>query len=467
MLLALAGVLGGTSFLLCCWRRYELAIGMLLLSPWVNWIFYSNTPVTSEEEGAVGAASYIRILLVFLIGCCGAVQFSRYVFSRQRQPFPKYLLFFGLFVLYAIASTGYSLDRKFTLIRSFEFMFFFLFLLGFHGWLENRRKLDVALNLYYWVIVVSLLLNAAALVLVPQRAWDWRMPDRLQGLTDHPNMFGALCMLAYPILAWKYTACRGAAKSTAAFLMVLTAGLHVLSGSRSSLLSAVLGGIVWMFLSVKTLTLKRIAACLIFTLLIVVGLSVLWLTKPASLKRGDSAITTLTGRTEFWQGCLVLIKEQPLCGYGYGVAGKVWEDPRFYREGEFLWAGSAKSSLHNGYLSLAIGLGLVGLLGWLIFISVPIGQVVFLLSSPYKAFILAMIMQLLVLNFFESALSSGSQIHTSLIFWSVLIIAGRLPQLLTSKSELMINPYRKTNIGFVCPTTNIPAGLCSGYAGTR
>lgn len=450
--------------LLFCWRRYELAIGLILLSPWVNWLLYSNTAKTTEQAVETGTASYLRILLVVLVGCCGTAQLLRSWLAGQVKSFPKYLFVFGLFVVYAIMSTVYSLDQKFTLIRSFEFLIFFMFLLGLHVWLNSRPKLDRTLNIYYWVIVIGMILNAAALILMPHRVWDWKMPDRFQGLTDHPNTFGALCMMAYPILTWKHMRSRGGVKSVTAVVLCVTAGLHVLSGSRSSLVAAVVGAIVWLFLLARHITLKHVAVCLTFTLLLAFGVSFLILTKPASMKRRDSAVTSLTGRTDFWKGCALLIREKPVQGYGYGVAGKVWEDPRFYREGEKLWVGSVKSSLHNGYLSLAIGLGVVGLALWLTFISIPTWRVLALKSSPYKAFILAMIIQLLVLNFVESALATGSQIHTSLIFWIVLVIAGRLPEILMPETEHLLKANKGTNLGFV-NSANIPTGLCAGYPG--
>ncbi|MHC4782912.1 MAG: O-antigen ligase family protein [Planctomycetota bacterium] len=462
LLLAAIGALGGISILLCSWHRFELSITLILVSPWMGWLLSSNAARTVEEEGVTGAASYIRILLVLLVGCCGMLQFLRSWFTEQTKCIPKYLIFFALFIVYAILSAGYSLDRKFTLIRSFEFLIFFMFLLGFHFWLNNRPKLDTTLNIYYWMIVIGMILNAAALILMPQLVWDWKRPDRFQGLTDHPNMFGALCMLSYPILAWKYTTSRNSAKSASVILICITAGLHVLSGSRSSLLAAVIGGIVWLLLSVKSITLKRIAIGLIFGLTLTFSVSFLLMTKPTSFQRGDSNITALTGRTDFWKGCVLLIKEKPLQGYGFGVAGKVWEDPRFYKEGQALWAGSAKSSLHNGYLSLAIGLGVVGLGGWLIFVSIPTWQLMSLKSSPYKAFALAMIIQLLILNFAESALATGSQIYTSLIFWFILVIAGRLPKLLTPQTEHVSKTYEETNFGFINSTDNL-AGLCAGH----
>jgi hypothetical protein len=223
---------GIVTVLLSCWRHYELAIVLILLSPWVNWLLYSNIPKTIEEEGAVGTASYIRILLVFLVGCCGIVQFLRSCFSGQVKCFPKYLLFFGVFVFYAILSTGYSLDRKFTLIRSCEFLIFFVFLLGLHTWLDNRRKLDKALNIYFWFIAGGILLNVAALIFFPSRVWYWRVPDRFIGLADRPNMFGSFCMTAYPILVWKFVTTQRTNKSVIAILLCLTVDTALAMRSR-------------------------------------------------------------------------------------------------------------------------------------------------------------------------------------------------------------------------------------------
>jgi len=461
-LLAGIAAVGGGAVLLCCWRRFELAIIMLLFSPWVSWILYANTPMTGEDEVTSGPASYLRILLVLLVGCCGAVQLLKSSLHKQLR-LPNYLIFFGVFVCFAVVSGVYSIDRKFTLIRSLEFAIFFIFLLGLHTWLDDRARLDRTLNIYFWSVAAGILISTA-LFLLPARSWAWTMPDRFQGMTDHPNTFGAFCLLAYPILIWKYAAAHRAGKSAIAVLMCLTLALHVLSGSRSSLLAAILGGLIWAFYTVKTLTLKHLGIGLAFGMMVTLGVSFLLLTRPASMKRGDSAITTLTGRTEFWIGCLQLIQEKPIQGYGYGVAGKVWEDPRFHREGEFLWAGSAKSSLHNGYLSLAIGLGTVGLAVWMLFIGIPICQVLSLGPDAYKIFILVTIIPLLVLNFFESALSSGSQIYTSLVFWFILIIAGRLPELPAYQLESIQKPCWEKDLGSI-HSTNTSTGLCAGYAG--
>ena len=68
--------------------------------------------------------------------------------------------------------------------------------------------------------------------------------------------------------------------------------------------------------------------------------------------RGD--VTTLTGRTEMWAYVMQEIKRRPFVGYGYEVAGMIFQSKYFP-----IWFGpwdeGAQSSLHNGYLNHAIG----------------------------------------------------------------------------------------------------------------
>jgi len=427
-LAAAAAAMTAAAVVLCCNRRFETAIVLVLASVWISWLCYSNMPVTAEEMSEAGYATYIRISAVLLAGACGVFRLVKSWRKKAPKP-PGYLILFGIFIAYATLSGLYSIDPKYTLVRSGEFVFFFGFLLALHYWLKDTVRLDRSLNIYFGLTVLGVIASAAVLLLAPDRAWAWRMPDRLQGLTDHPNTLGAFCMLAYPIFAWRFTRGGQLEKTGITLLVLLTLGMHIMSGSRSSLAAAAAGAVLWPVFSGMTVALKKAAVALIFTLALVLGITAVLVSRPASLSRGDSTITTLTGRTEFWKGCMVLIEERPIRGYGYGVAGKIWEDPRFYREGEFLWLGSARASLHNGYLSLAVGLGITGLLIWLCFVAMITRRTLHLHPGPYKALVLAVIGQCLLINFVESALSSGSQIYTSLVFWFFFIIAGRLPQL--------------------------------------
>ncbi len=84
--------------------------------------------------------------------------------------------------------------------------------------------------------------------------------------------------------------------------------------------------------------------------------------------RGD--VTTLTGRTEMWAYVVEEIKHRPLVGYGYEVAGMIFQSKYFP-----IWFGpwdeGAQSSLHNGYLNHAIGVGIPATLFWLFIMLRP------------------------------------------------------------------------------------------------
>jgi O-antigen ligase len=67
---------------------------------------------------------------------------------------------------------------------------------------------------------------------------------------------------------------------------------------------------------------------------------------------------SFTGRTEIWQFALDNIAKRPLTGYGYGA---FWESVFYGGGGEGTsWVNAIKSA-HNGYLSVALDIGLPGL----------------------------------------------------------------------------------------------------------
>ena len=68
--------------------------------------------------------------------------------------------------------------------------------------------------------------------------------------------------------------------------------------------------------------------------------------------------TSFTGRTEIWQFALDNIAKRPITGYGYGA---FWESVFYGGGGDgSSWVNAIKSA-HNGYLSVALDIGLPGL----------------------------------------------------------------------------------------------------------
>ena len=399
-------------------RRYEIAIVLLLLSPWAHWVFAKNIPIDSDEMAA-GPASYIRIGGVLLSGIMGCLYFIR-ARARSNERLSSSFILFAAFLFFALLSTTYSIDKYYTFVRASEFVALFCFLLGLYYWLKDKSRLNTTLRIYYIVMTIGILINAASIALLPDRAWHWAAPSRFQGLMGDPNSFGAFCMMTYPALMWRYRSSTHIGKLWNLLLFSITIAIHIMSGSRASLGASILGFFVWHLVLDNAAKLYIIGAMVFFFGILLLGMKL-----PSYQREVGTRITHLTGRPKFWLGCLRLAAERPIHGYGYGVGGKVWSDPRYHDPQSLLWSGSPRSSLHNAYLSIAIGTGIVGLAMWVSIVSFPIRHIAVSKSSVHKVFMMVTIFQALLISCFEAGLSSsGSQV--SLAFWIVWVSSMKL-----------------------------------------
>ncbi|MGH9645628.1 MAG: O-antigen ligase family protein, partial [Bryobacteraceae bacterium] len=123
----------------------------------------------------------------------------------------------------------------------------------------------------------------------------------------------------------------------------------------------------------------------------------------AYTRRGD--VATLTGRTDIWGFVVQQIKSRPMSGYGYAVSGAIFQSPYFP-----IWWGpwdlGPHSSLHNGYLDHAVGVGIPATLLWLFIILRPW---VFVFRQPantwnLKAIFLLIVIPILINNLTEEIL---------------------------------------------------------------
>ena len=71
--------------------------------------------------------------------------------------------------------------------------------------------------------------------------------------------------------------------------------------------------------------------------------------------QNDELFLSLSGRVGWWQAGLETFLQEPLFGYGFGVGGRV----------VFADIKGDVSGIHNGFLEVALGVGLVGLALWL------------------------------------------------------------------------------------------------------
>ena len=407
-----------------CMKRYEFAIFVIVLSPWIPAILLPNN-AAGIDEAAGGIGSFIRVSIVALIGGIGFLQFIK-LRRLSGERLPNQFYFLALFLLVALASTSYSLDQKHTAIRSLNFIAFYFFLLGLNYWLDREENLNIALNVCFLAISLCLIVNALSLFMFPEKAWYFASENRFQGLLGHPNSMGTLCMASYPVLLWKYWQCKSRQKYVIICLIITCFSLHFLSGSRTSLFASVFGIVIWLLLLKKKRQLIIFSATVFCLAFIMIGYE----HSPSALTRVNSTnLSYLTGRTEIWRAGVILARERPILGYGYSVGGKIFEDPRFYDERLELWGGnlraSTQTSLHNGYLSVFIGIGSIGLIIFCISLFLPLWKSIHAPSSDYKAFVITIISMALLVNCFESSIVGARSID-SVVLWIAWVIAGKM-----------------------------------------
>jgi len=402
-------------------QRFEIAVLLVAFSPWISAIFIPNAPLSvNAHEASVG--SYLRISALLLMGGVGIVKYFQSWPTHQGK-LPLRIALLGLFLIITLISTVYSIDKKFTFVRSASFVAVFGFLLGLDVWLKEKADLDRVLNIIYYLVNFFVVASLIALFVFPEKVWLWNAPNRFQGIWNHPNTMGSFCMISYPIFLWKYARSSVQGKWLISILFIITVGLHILTGSRGSILASLIGISIWFIVRRKNVKLFLYLGISSFVLLLILALN------PSRFEREEKpeSFTYLTGRTEFWKAALVLIKEKPIFGYGYDVEGKVWQDPRFNNPKLYLWSGSARTSLHNGYISVAIGVGIFGFLIWCILLFFPYWQFAKLKPSDYKGFVLSVFTMIILLNLIETTITGG-QSMASMVFWITWIMGGRIPQ---------------------------------------
>lgn len=410
--LAFSGVLFGLN-------RFQAIILAVLASTWIRAFFIVNERIPpSEVESNTG--TYLRLALLGVAGLAGAFYFLQ-ARHKDNAKLPSHFALLALFLLYALISASYSLDRSFTLARTAEFAAFAAFLLGVHTWLTNQQRFQSLMNVILWVIVLGLVINVSARVLVPHMVWFYQIPSRYQGVMGDPNNLGGFLLMSYPVLMWKYTQSGRAGRNVMGGLIVLAMALHVLSGSRSSIGAAVVGVLAW-----HCMLNQKVKAAALATAGVAVAV-VIYTSPFASFQReSESNVFDLTGRTGIWDISVNVFQQKPITGFGFQVGGAILSKVNLDISDWYLSESvSARFTLHNGYLSIGIGNGVIGLLLWCVILAIPLVSALKLPRSPLKAMLVALFAQALFLNFLEDFIVCGPRFTAPLIFWLGWVAAGR------------------------------------------
>ncbi len=421
VLAAVLAVLGAAGALWLS-RRPSLAVAIALLSPLVSAALKGNSEEAEMADTGIGA--YIRVSLLLLAGLAGLVAFLRARSGEAaRGRLPGQFLLLGAFLLLALASAAWSVDPAYTLVKAGSFLALACLLAGVVAWSREPGGIERVLNAAFGFSALWALANLAAMALWPARTWWWNAPDRFQGLSDHPNSMGGFCMMAYPLFLWKLMTSRGAVRLVAAAAIPACGLMQLLSGSRSSMIGAGVGILVFL------LAARRPRTALAFAGAVALAAAAVLAHPPESLRRevSDDAAVNLTGRPDIWNASWRLFLERPLAGYGFETQNKLLGDSEFQRIAGVNWTVLPSQSTHNGYLSVVLGGGAVAFLLWLALLLLPYVRLLDLPPGPPRAVVLSIMTMSLATNMVESLITGGGSLQ-AVIFWLAWALAARLPE---------------------------------------
>lgn len=400
-------------------RNFEILIILFAVSSIIASLFYNNTPVWITEEIESSFKSYLRGGILVFSGLIGSlIYLKKFKFHNFKIPIQLVLLF--CFSIFSFLSVFYSIDTKNTFIRSGLFASVFLFLISLNFWLDSIEKLNKLLSILFVIVSVVLIINLVSMFALPGRTWWWKNTSRFLGLFSHPNELGGFTIMALPIILWKLKETSGYNKFIIYPILLLNFILLITTGSRTSLLVSIVGLFIWLLLE------KEWIKILIAGLLLTIGIILLTQFELTSYSRneGDNLVS-LTERELIWEASSLFMKERPILGFGYAVEGKIFADQKLIDvEGQF-FNPNAQQPLHNGYLSIFIGGGIIGLLLWLNAIGMGLFNSIRSGYSSYKGYVLATMIPVLIANIVESAIT-GYLGTTDIFFWFAWVLSGKL-----------------------------------------
>jgi len=274
-----------------------------------------------------------------------------------------------------------------------------------------------------WALAAALVSSVLIAIAAPSYgistgtdAGAWR------GIYAHKNNLGRIMALGTVLFASLALNELRTRRYTAA-LCVASLIVALLSRSASSLVVIA----VMMLLSL-TLRLMRLKASLGVTLF-AMGLAVsiltsLWIV--ADPGRATSLIsrdTTLTGRTELWGSVVDKIMNRPLLGYGYSA---FWLGPGSNSESSSLSTSWEATHAHNGFLDLALDLGILGVALFMALYMLAIFRATRSMRQPgiaHDSWPLLYLVFLFIYNLSESSLARPNSMFWAL-FASLVLSEG-------------------------------------------
>lgn len=372
------------------------------------------------EEGSAPDRAFLLIL-----GALGLFILSSRHFAWRQTLKKNY--FIVLIVFYMLISTVWSTMPAISLRRWGREMIALIiaFLL-----LSERSPLRALISVIFRVIYLALPYSLLLIKYYGEYGWQYdRFSGELMwvGIAGQKNGLALICSFSAIFLIWSLwrdlSQWNLLSSKTPIFinLLMLILSIYLMMGPKTSFrysstsFLCLLIGIISIIL-LKTSINKRIKNKIIILAIIIILLGTLMPFLGKFPIKGIPEIlgrdSTLTGRTQIWRALVPYAQKKLIFGHGFGG----------------FWTTSLVEQIsissHNGYLDTILHLGLIGLIGFSIFLVSFILKCYKLMGSAWDITILfiSIIFMFLIHNISETSLGHLSSFPSSLIILSFFVI---------------------------------------------
>ncbi|MER3434313.1 MAG: hypothetical protein C4288_13015 [Leptolyngbya sp. ERB_1_1] len=263
--------------------------------------------------------------------------------------------FLGLFLIFSVLSTAWS-ETPVLCLRS-GLVLFFVSMLSAHM-VKDLRWSELA-KLLRLVTLVAALTSVISAAVAPSLAFGEK---GLTGILPFPIRLGTCMALGIALWFSLLLDQRKNRLKTIGIILILLITLILTNSAQAIITCLTLVSLVGLLKVLKKM--GRLAPILILlycsiTILLVVGLNT-YIPLIFNLLGRDA---TLTGRTEFWPQLIErLLSQRPLLGYSLNGFWQAWRGSLNPANGILNASGFVPPNGHNGFLDLALCLGIIGLL---------------------------------------------------------------------------------------------------------
>jgi len=332
-------------------------------------MLYSGTPLDPFfMDGAVGQAGDRTLFrLFFTITYTLSFLLIALRWKKVTYAFSRGKLIWILLGVCALSSF-WSIDSDITIRRVFGLIGTTLFGLYF----ASRYTLKQQLKLCAYMLAISAVMCLLFVLFMPQYGLGdgaWR------GIYPHKNVLGKRFVLGAAISFFFIMTTRE--YRWVSWLGYITSGVFVLLSKSASALGnfIIVTGLIFIYYRILQLKYKIMVPVLMLFSTLSIIFYVFFVTQADAILGSVGKDTTLTGRSDLWPAVFEMIEKKPWLGYGYGA---FWEDKNSDHSIIIQTVQWNPPNAHNGFLDLWLGLGLLGLVVFII------GFIVYFLKAVYS-----------------------------------------------------------------------------------